>query len=412
MIRSFALAVLSVACLSAVAQTAIAPPSASALPQQAPQSPYYIGVQQSFTHESNPAFAPSGTPKFSDWFSTTTLRAGANQPISRQRFFADGELRYNKYAHRDELNSTGYSLTAGIDWATIDRISGTLTAHADRGRSRAIFPGGGAAISLTNIERSEELRALGRIGGPTAITFELGGSYRQVDLSEYAFRSYKRTGVHGAVLYRLSSATTIGTGIALARTKYESDTAGRKEAYVQGSWTPSSATDVQVRLGATSVRYDVIKAQDFKGLTGNMVWNWRPTAKIAVATTAARDVGSDIGYLRLTPGQNVTAADFSSLTNTLGVRATYEATAKILVDTGLSWSRRNIDNLFLSTNRGSDTSTVLSLGARWFPIRSTSLGCQVSREQRNTQTFDLTNTAYSRKASNELIGCFGAFTLY
>lgn len=426
MIRCFALTILSIASISAMAQSTTGPstsaPSSSALPALAPQSPYYLGVQQSFTSESNVFYAPDGAPKVSDWFSTTTLRAGVNQPISRQRFYADGEVRYNAYGSRDQLNNAGYALTAGVDWATVERLSGNFSAHADRNRTRLITttfipqftPTAGGTVATSNIERTEELRGVARLGGPTALTFELGGNYRQANFSaaELSDREYKRAGVHTAALYRLSSATTIGLGVAGAQTRYARDEAKRTEVYFQGGWTPSALSDVQVRLGATRVSYDVVSAQDFKGVTGSLIWNWRPTAKIAVATSAARDVGQDIGFMRLTPGQNVSAADFSSLTNTFGVRATYEATSKILVDAGASWTRRNVANLFtqgtsLGVDRGTDTSTALSLGARWVPTRAISLGCQVSREQRDSKT-----TSTNAQFTNDLFGCFGAFTIY
>lgn len=426
MIRCFALTVLSIASVGAIAQTtpgaSTSAPSTSALPTLAPQSPFYVGIQQAFTNESNVLYAPDGAPKVSDWFSTTTLRAGVNQPISRQRLYADGELRYNAYGSRDQLNNGGYSFNAGIDWATIERLSGNLSAHADRSRTRLVttsfVPQFTAPVSgteaATNIERSEELRAVARLGGPTALTFELGGNYRQTNFtaSQLADREYQRTGAHAAALYRLSSATNVGLGVAGARTKYARDQANRSEVYFQGGWTPSALSDVQLRLGATQVEYDVITAQNFKGVTGTLVWNWRPTAKIAVSTSAARDVGQDIGFTRLVPGQGVSAADFSTLTNIVGVRATYEATSKILVDAGASWTRRNITNVFaqsqgLGGNRGTDTSGVLSLGARWMPTRAISLGCQVSREQRDSKT-----TSVSAQYTNDLFGCFGAFTIY
>ncbi len=413
MIQRFAFSLLSIACASAAAQSTSAP-STSALPAGAPQSPYYIGVQQSFARESNPFFAPNGTPKVSDWFSTTTLRAGATQPISRQRFFANGELRYNRYGERDELNNTGYSLLAGVDIATIERISGTLTAHAERNRTRLINQTSLVnEIAGANLERSEELRGLARLGGPTALTFELGGNFRQVAFSKTSVRDYNRTGAHAAALYRLSSATMLGVGVAGAKSTYVGDKSTRREVYGQGGWTPSASTDFQLRLGATQVRYDVVSSRDFQGLTGSLIWNWRPTAKIALVTTAARDVGQDIGFLRLVPGQSISAADFSTLTNTLGVRATYEATSKILVDTGLTWSRRNIDNGFTNTSPGTDTGIALSLGARWAPTRQVSVGCQLSREQRDAKSFNTTNTLqFNTKFANDTFGCFGAYTLY
>ncbi len=430
--RLLVLSVLALASLGAMAQSDNAPvqsapgvqapgssgmsTSASAIPGNASQSPYYLGVQQGLTYESNVRGAWGGQPKIGDWFSTTTLRAGVNQPISRQRFFADASLRYNRYNDRSELNNTGYGLTAGWDWATVERISGVFTAHADQNLTRPTMTSG-----QRNIERSTELSGVARIGGVTALTFELGANLRSVDHSNisFALSEYNRTGAHAAVLYRLSSATTLGFGVAGARSSYpfNGDKSNRRDAYVQGSWTPSGLTDVQARLAQTKMTYDILSARDYTGATGSLVVNWRPTGKIATSLFAARDTGGEIGFLRLTPDSNVSSANTSTISNMLGVRGTYELSAKILVDMGVSWQRRTLVNLFTAglpgaSAPGSDTLTVFQLGTRWSPTRNVSVGCQVSRETRNTRTTALDGSQSSSNPANDIFGCFGAYTIY
>ncbi len=415
--RRLALVCLAVASGAAVAQAPAQTPAAGAtadLPQGAGQSPFYLGVQQSFTRESNVYLAPKGTPKVSDSYGTSTVRAGLQRPISRQRVFADAELRVNRYADRSDLNNNGYSLRAGVDWATIGNLSGSVLFGANRSMSRLATATLGAA-AVRNVEHSEEVRAVGRLGGVTALTFELGGDVRVVNFSEAALadREYDRTGVHAAAIYRLSSATNVGLGVALAKSDFRRDNSNRREVYTTAQWTPSALTDVQARLAATKISYDVFTAQDFSGVTGSLVWSWRPTGKTAVTTFLARDSGQDIGFLRLAPGQSIAAADFSTVTNAMGVRATYEATPKILVDGGLNWSRRNLANSFLpGQTTGRDTSTVLSLGTRFVATRNITVGCQVSREQRNMLNDASTSTAFTTNSANDLIGCFGAFTIY
>ncbi len=417
MIRRLVLTCMAAACGTALAQTAGQTPAAgatSSLPQEVGQSPYYLGVQQSFTRESNVYLAPKGVPKVSDTYGTTTVRAGIQRPISRQRLFADAELRVNRYSKRSDLNNNGYALRAGVDWATIGNLSGSVLFGADRSMSRLATATLGSS-TVRNVEHSEEVRGVARLGGVTALTFEVGGDVRVINFSEAALadREYDRTGAHAAAIYRLSSATNVGLGVAAAKTDYRRDNSNRREVYTTAHWTPSALTDVQARLAATKIEYDVFTAQDFSGVTGSLVWNWRPTGKTAVSTFLARDSGQDIGFLRLVPGQSAAAADFSTLTNAMGVRATYEASPKILVDGGLNWSRRYLANSFLpGQTTGRDTSTVLSLGTRWLATRNITVGCQVSREQRNALNDAGTSTAYTTNAANDLLGCFGAFTIY
>jgi hypothetical protein len=419
--QGFALAAIAAACLNATAQTAppanpnepVQPPpalagassgSAASISALTTQSPYYIGIQQAFTHERT-KITPGGST--SDTFSTTTLRAGVNQPISRQRFFADAEVRVNRYAERTASNNVGYGLNAGVDWATINRLSGTVSAHADRSRT-AFIDSTGSGIPTDNITRSEELRGVGRLGVTTPLTLELGASYRQVAFSKAEGENYKRRGAHVAGIYRLSSATNVGLGLSTAKSKYNDDNADRRDIYVQGQWIPSSLTDFQARIGKTEVDYDVRRARDFSGITGSLAWNYRPTARIAVTTTIARDTGQDIGFLRIAPGTPIAAANFSVASNTLNVRATYEATAKILVDGGIGWSKRYLANSFVSAFSGTSDGTSLSLGARWMVTRNASLGCQVQTEQVSTKT----NQTSTTKLNNDQFGCFGSFTIY
>jgi hypothetical protein len=419
--QGFALAAVTAACLNAAAQTAPpANPNEPVQPQPAlagassgsaasigaltTQSPYYIGIQQALTHERT-KLTPGGST--SDTFSTTTLRAGVNQPISRQRFFADAEVRVARYADRTASNNVGYGLNAGVDWATINRLSGTLSAHADRARTPFIDTTG-SGVPLDNITRSEELRGVGRLGVTTPLTLELGASYRQVSFSKAEGENYKRRGANVAGIYRLSSATNVGLGLSTAKSKYNDDNADRRDVYVQGQWIPSSLTDFQARLGRTKVDYDVRTARNFSGFTGSLAWNWRPSARIAITTTVARDTGQDIGFLRIAPGTPISAANFSVASNTLNVRATYEATAKILVDGGIGWSKRYLANSFVTGFSGTSDGTSVSLGSRWMVTRNASLGCQVQFEQVSTKT----NQTGTTKLNNDQFGCFGSFTIY
>src|SRR5262245_180022 len=73
-------------------------------------NPYYIGVSEAYTHESNLFRVARGQPETSDSYWTTALLGGLDQPIGRQRLFADLAARYSKYREQDQLNNTGYNV--------------------------------------------------------------------------------------------------------------------------------------------------------------------------------------------------------------------------------------------------------------------------------------------------------------
>src|SRR5687768_12256267 len=101
--------------------------SAGALAQV---SPYYIGGSIAYGHLSNAlgqaddAPLPPGYESRSDNVTSVGLLGGVDQTIGRQRVFGDLTLRDNRYERNKLLNHRNYSVTAGIDWQTIERISG------------------------------------------------------------------------------------------------------------------------------------------------------------------------------------------------------------------------------------------------------------------------------------------------
>ena len=88
------------------------------------RSPYYIGLSQQFTHDNN--VYRTATNPVAETISTTGVVAGIDQPIGRQRLYGDASAQVNRFRHLDELNNKSYSLLAGLDWETVDFLTGTL----------------------------------------------------------------------------------------------------------------------------------------------------------------------------------------------------------------------------------------------------------------------------------------------
>jgi hypothetical protein len=393
-------------------------PATPVIGQQAAQAPYYLGIQQSFTRESNHRLDPSTFGRRDNVVAATTLRGGVSQPLSRQRLFGDLEVRHTRYNNDTNLNNTGYALNAGVDFATAGRISGTVSGHATRSQTRfvnvdlAAFPDLAGFASRGNTETTQELRGVARLGSSTPLTFEVGGDVRKVDLSATPAQNFDRVGVRAAVLYRLGFATTVGLGVATAKTDFaDGDSGKRNDVYGQVSWVPSSTVDLQGRVAQTRTRRDINVAFNYTGVTGSLVANWRPTSRLAIGSYFARDTGQDIGFLRLAPEQSISGADVGILTNSLGVRGTYELTSKILLDANAGLVRRRSANLFSRSFSSRTDNTVLSLGARWAPTRNLSFGCSLGREQ---QERVVTNTgdSFDTRAFNDVFGCYGAFTIF
>ena len=92
-------------------------------PAWAQSSPYYLGVAQSLGHESNlyrlgdNQVLPAGLSK-SDTVSGTSLVAGVDQKIGRQRVYGSANLRANRYSSNKSLNNDSYGLNLALDSAS------------------------------------------------------------------------------------------------------------------------------------------------------------------------------------------------------------------------------------------------------------------------------------------------------
>jgi hypothetical protein len=97
---------------------------------RAEANPYYLGISQSLGHNSNLYHAENN--EVPDKFAVTSLHGGFDQPIGRQRAFADVSVHWRRYEDIRILDNTGYGLNAGLDWSTIERLSGSFGVASNR----------------------------------------------------------------------------------------------------------------------------------------------------------------------------------------------------------------------------------------------------------------------------------------
>ena len=79
-------------------------------------NPYYVGVSQAFTHESNVFRVATGQAESSDTYSTTSLLAGIDQPFGRRLPATLGDL-FDHRCHLALIAAHGNDLDADDDLA-------------------------------------------------------------------------------------------------------------------------------------------------------------------------------------------------------------------------------------------------------------------------------------------------------
>jgi hypothetical protein len=379
-------------------------------------SPYYIGVAQTFTYESNllrlreGQVAPAGGSA-NDTISSTALVAGIDQSFGRQRLSGSASLRTNRYADNDQFNSAGYSLNLGLDWETIERLSGNVNVGADRTQRADLRDRQGRFIGGGNAEDAQRVSATVRLGMAGPLSIEAGVNYNNLayEAAAASYAEYSQTGGSLGVRYRLGGATSLGVGLRSSRSVYPNllisqadprDKRQRTDIDFNVVWVPSGSSKLDATLSQGRTRYDQLSDRDFSGATGALVWTYNPGGRFRGNLRAARDTGQS---------SDLATTAFSQITDSLRVAADYDVTGKIVASASLQTYRRQLDNSgqFLGAIRGKDTGHVATFGLRWAALRSLTVGCQASYDKRGANSTPALNDRYSAKTAS----CYGQFVL-
>lgn len=389
-------------------------------------SPWFLGVSQGVTHDSN-VYRISGGP--ADTYSTTSLLGGFDQQIGRQRLHANARVGYNKYQNESVLDNTSYALSGGLDWATIEKLSGSVNVSASQ--SLAQFNGNSLQPSTEkNVLKAEQLSADIRWGGDGLLSLFGNYSHSRARYSGIQSLVSNSTTDSGSIgfNYRLGGRTTVGAALRTTRTDlpygiapppfivgsvppqpnpavldrnaYSPDRSTGNNLDLLGDWRYSEQTGIKVRLSYSRVTYDNSN-RDFSGLTGAIDATYAPTAKLSFSGSISRDAGSNTTsatYFDPATGQQNTFQTGSNQTSdTLVLGANYAATAKTSFYANAVYRRGNNDG-----SSSSDHFRTFSVGVSYAPARAWQLGCNLSHEGRNSG-------AYSYDAN--VIGCNAQFTL-
>jgi hypothetical protein len=392
---------------------------------QAEQSPYYVGASVGLSHDSNllrlgnEQVAQPGQTK-SDTTTQTSLLAGFDQPFGRQRAYANVSLRDTRYNHNTLYNNQGYTLSTGLDGSTVERISGSLTATANR--SLASFNTAGIGLlPEKNLQDTLGLGATFNVGLVTEYSLVASFGHRQVknslDLPSVKSLDFEQDNGSIGVRWSPRSSTSFGLSLSETRGRYPKFILNADHSYspdrfkqtgvdLTAALQPAGVSTFDARISLSKTKYDLNQARNFSGLTGTLGWVWQPAGRLKFSTRYNRDTGQNSFAVQIfgVPG----ASEYTQLNNSLRVQADYDVSGKIAATAAVQVIDRKLTNavsLAAINQTGRDTSTVLSLGARWAPLRSVLVGCDLSTE--------------NRSASGELgvplrdntIGCYGQFQL-
>lgn len=405
--------ILASACLAAWAGCA---------PSWAESNPYYYGGSLGINRVSNiyrSVYSPND-----DTVATASLLAGINQPIGRQRVYADVNVNTNRYSKNTDLNNVGYTLKGGLDWSTIERLSGNVS--VDNSQALSTYTERTAlALRKKNTENNNNLNGVVRLGLVTKYSLEAGAGYRtrRYSAEEYRQFEFDQNRYSLGVVYQPSPDLRFGVAGRFTNDKYPAYTRPglelvngvpqvvaipvaarefeRKDIDFTSRWVASGAStlDGRISTGRSKVKQGV--ANDFSGVTGRLSWAWQPSVKWNLSTSVSRDTGLESSFNNAN-----TSSEQDRITNSLQFSANYELTGKVFLSAGASTakSRRTYDTAG-RRSEDNDRDNAFNLGARWQYSRGITLGCQASVSSR-----DSSQEIYTFDANS--YGCYGQILLY
>jgi len=395
-------------------------------------SPYYLGVTQGFTHDTN--IYGSSTNQVSDTYSSTGLRAGLDQTIGRQRLYANANVQYNKYRSESSLDNTSYGVAAGWDWATINELAGTLGATANQSLANLGSTAGVQNATEKNLVKTDQVNTSVRWGGARALNLLAAYAHSRVSYSAPSYIGLESSADTASTgfNYRVGPELRLGMGVRYIRTEspygyvvastppapttYESNTANNRSLDLTADWSPSTLTGIDARLSWTRLTNSNVNlsALDFSGVTGRIGTRYAVTGKTTLTASLSRDVGTNSSFYNnpTAPATGSTQTTGTSLTHnsqttdtlTLGVK--YAATAKIWMGLDGSYQRAKIvyDTSSALTDTNDDTRNI-GLSVDYAIARNWSLGCKFDHASRS-QSGD-----GSSSYTENRVGCTAQLTL-
>jgi hypothetical protein len=415
--------VLSLALASASAQDAAG--SLTGTVAQDP-NPYYVGVGEALTHDSNVYRIPSGP---GDNYSSTSVFGGFNQPISRQRVYGRAGVSLNRYQDQTQLNHTSYDLGLGANLATIENISGNVSVGLSQNLASPSSPGA-LPTATRNIQTTERANARLRWGGPSLLSLEGSLGYVSTDYSAPQFITSESRETTGSIGLYYNSGAYLRVGVAgrfehtrtpssvfdpVSGTYLPNSTDGRNLDLLV-DYTIDQLVNTHARLSYTRQTNSLIAASDFSGLTGSLVVHWQPTAKTGVQFDISRVAGFEANsltrYAAVQSGSGLILTPVpvvyqnNRVTDSAGLGVTYSATAKISATAGARYTRARLAAAIevLGIPQDVDVSKTASLSVRYAITRAWDASCSIAYETRDVTFL----TSYSYTANT--FGCATQFT--
>lgn len=360
---------------------------------QAELAPFGLSVSESISHVDN-VFRTSADQRRADWIATTSLQGTFDQTFGRQRAKASAGLDHGHYARNSQLDHTGYHAAAQLDWSTVGNLSGSLGADSSQ-RLYQYGIEGSTPFAGKNLETTNHAFSRAQLGGAARWTL-LGGlefAERSYSVASFAPNEVSQWSADLGARYQASSDLSFTAGGRQIEGKFPKATATAGDGFsvstlIAGAdWQLGAATKLTVNLGYNTEKHDLQASRNY--WNGLARWTWAPSGHVKVAAGLRRDSS---GNTALSPGESSSVTSISlvspSINTSADLSVTWEATSKISVNSGMQQAENRYSSLNVAgtPRAGTATTRLYTLGAQFRATRNINLGCNVSHEERTSDT--------------------------
>jgi hypothetical protein len=389
----------------------------------AQSNPYFIGASQAFSHDSNVFRVDKRFGPISDTVSATSLFAGVEQPWGRQRLYANVGLEYNVYNRLSRLDFLGTDISAGIDWATVHRLSGTLNYSRKEGQGDYSRPG--AATQGKNVQETQRAEATAKYELTPRLAVVGGLEYREINVDNRAYASSEVAGqvARLGVTYSFSPVLTVSTGLRYTEDRRGSaiqvgvdqlvpqKTHGRDIDFT-ANWVPTQRINMNGRISFGDETQSQGNSRSSSRVTGALSAQYTPTSRLIFDASVSRDTGIETTFKTSPTGPTAPTSpapvgnngprgffvDSNRLTTSYMLGARYVLTQKIGLTAGYDRSQGSYQN---PNGQNDDNNTNrYSLGAQYAALSNLVLGCSVRRETRSGSGAITVNSGVQAYTSN------------
>lgn len=367
---------------------------------QAEEWPVSLALSQTLTRDSN--VLRDNNDRYADTISSTGVRVSFDKSYGRQRYVASITGVRSRYDKTSEYNNDGFESSAQVSSEFGRNFFGLAGFSASRQLQK---PEDQQGSRFKETVSSRNAKLYGQYGLFGRMSANVTGNFDQAKYDRATFNDKDSRSIRVGLRYSPSDLLFFDAGYRNGRVDNLNQAANvvdRDDLDLTSQWVVTGFSKLNARVSFTDERSQIDSRRDFSGLTGSFDWSLTPPGKMSYVFSASRDTNNAGGQSFGNTGF-FTSRNF--LTNKLSARASWAATAKINVTSGLNYQRYELErdsNLPGFDSRDKSSLKSIDLGFGYQYSRALALQCRLEH-------YDRTRSSESPEFDGQEVSCTGTF---